>query len=120
MPAGTRAFLLTRAIGVAGDRAFDPERSLADGDAPDRKSFLAFGAGPRFCPGRNLAILEAKAAMATIAKGFEIEAVQPDSVRESFGFVMQPVGLRLRLRVRRADPLRSSLVRLKPNGPVRN
>lgn len=42
--------------------------------------------------------------MATIASGFEIEAVQPDSVRERFGFVMQPEGLRLRLRVRRANP----------------
>ena len=26
----------------------------------DLRSFLAFGAGPRFCPGRNLALLEAK------------------------------------------------------------
>jgi len=40
---------------------------------PGQKSFLAFDAGPRFCPGRNLAFLKAKAGMATIARNFAVE-----------------------------------------------
>lgn len=54
---------------------YNPERWLGDDEqpAPDQKSFLTFGAGPRFCPGRNLAFLESKTAMAMIARNFEIE-----------------------------------------------
>jgi cytochrome P450 len=108
IPAGTRLLLLTRLAGLqAVSRAheLDPGRWL-DGDgaqAPDQKAFLAFGAGPRFCPGRNLAFLESKTALAMIARNFEIE-LDPDApeVRELFAFTMIPRGLRLRLRERRA------------------
>jgi cytochrome P450 len=68
---------------------------------PDQKSFLTFGAGPRFCPGRNLAFLEAKTALGMIARNFEIEldpAAPP--VTELLGFTMSPKGLRVRLRER--------------------
>ena len=60
-----------------------------------------FGAGPRFCPGRNLALLEARAALAMLARHFEIvldPAAPP--VRERFGFTMQPTGLRVLVRPR--------------------
>jgi cytochrome P450 len=82
---------------------FNPERWLGgDGlEAPDQKSFLAFGAGPRFCPGRNLAFLEAKTALAMIARNFELE-LDPaaDPVTEQLAFTMSPQGLRIRLRQR--------------------
>jgi len=81
IPAGTRLVLLTRHVAVqeesfAHPRAFDPTRWLPDGrgdGAHDPNGFLAFGAGPRFCPGRNLAFLEAKAALAMLAHNFHIE-----------------------------------------------
>ncbi len=107
IPAGTRLLLLHRYAGLRStERAqeFKPERWLEDDDelpVPDQKSFLTFGAGPRFCPGRNLAFLEAKTALGMIARNFEIEldpAATP--VTELLGFTMSPKGLRVRLRER--------------------
>ncbi len=110
IPAGTRVILLLRYAGLhAGEveRAseFDPERWLNDGDgtpsAPDQKTFLAFGAGPRFCPGRNLAFLESKTVLAMIARNFEVELdTTGGPVSELFQFTMIPKGLRVRLRER--------------------
>ena len=107
IPAGTRLLLLHRYAGLRGverPHEFLPERWLEDDDGlevPDQKSFLTFGAGPRFCPGRNLAFLEAKTAMGMIARNFEIE-LDPSAapVTELLGFTMSPKGLRVRLRER--------------------
>jgi cytochrome P450 len=95
LPRGTRVTALTRYAGAHGDATFDPERRR------DPKRFLTFGAGPRFCPGRNLALLEARSALAMLARGFEI-ALDPREppVRERFGFTMQPTGLRVLVRAR--------------------
>ncbi|RYH09400.1 cytochrome P450 [archaeon] len=48
------------------------------------EAFLAFGSGPRVCPGMSLAILESVLAIAYIVKNFSIElACDPkDIVRE--------------------------------------
>ena len=84
---------------------FMPERWL-DGTAvagqPKRIS-MPFGAGPRICPGRYLALLEMKMAIAMLLNRFDIEAVDtPDGrpAAESLSFTMAPVGLRMRLRER--------------------
>jgi cytochrome P450 len=106
IPAGTKLMLLTRYASLKavehGDQ-FDPERWLEHGHvergAPDQKAFLAFGAGPRFCPGRNLAFLESKAALAMITRNFDIE-LDGGPVTELFGFTTGPSGLRVRLRER--------------------
>jgi cytochrome P450 len=110
IPAGTRLILLTRLAGLrAVNRAdeFDPDRWPDDGrdsqnsSAPDQKSFLGFGAGPRFCPGRNLAFLESKTALAMIARNFHIELDESaGAVSELLAFTMIPKGLRVRLRER--------------------
>lgn len=107
IPAGTRLMLLHRFAGLRDvERAeeFRPERWLEENDeleAPSQKSFLNFGAGPRFCPGRNLAFLEAKTALGMIARNFEVE-LDPtaEPVTELLGFTMSPQGLRVRLRER--------------------
>jgi hypothetical protein len=88
-----------RAVGAE----YDPDRWLdgADSVAPDQKTFLPFGAGPRFCPGRNLAFLEAKTALAMLARNFEVELdAGAGPVHERFSFTMIPEGLRVRLRPR--------------------
>lgn len=107
IPAGTRLLLLLREAGLQhGERAseFAPERWLDDGDQEGVPKSLAFGAGPRFCPGRNLAFLEAKTALAMIARNFEIELDDSHGpVSEFFGFTMIPKGLRVRLRARATD-----------------
>ncbi|MGH2974151.1 MAG: cytochrome P450 [Solirubrobacterales bacterium] len=107
IPAGTRLLLLHRRAGlhsVERPGEFRPERWLEDDDTlavPEQRSFLTFGAGPRFCPGRNLAFLEAKTALGMIARNFEIE-LDPNAgpVTEVLGFTMSPKGLRVRLRER--------------------
>jgi cytochrome P450 len=83
-------------------RAFDPARWLtgAAASSPKRVS-MPFGAGPRLCPGRYLAILEMKMVMAMLLANFEIEAVStPDGgkAREHLAFTMYPEDLRLTLR----------------------
>ncbi len=115
IPAGTPLVAMLRHAGLhesGVDRAleFDPGRWLEDGQpsAPDRRSFLAFGAGPRFCPGRNLAFLEAKAGMATIARNFDLQLDQRGGpVRGKSNFTIVPENLRVRMRPRRLERLRT-------------
>jgi cytochrome P450 len=112
IPAGTRLLLLLRqACRTAAGRSEDfyPERWLKDSDETRAPRSLTFGAGPRFCPGRNLAFLEAKSALAMIARNFELELDDSGGpVRESFGFAMTPRGLRVRLHERPAKHLVSA------------
>lgn len=84
-------------------RAFQPERWL-DGEAPNashaKRVSTPFGAGPRVCPGRYLALVEMKLALATLLSQFHVEAVDtPDGgeARELMSFTMTPVGLSLKL-----------------------
>jgi cytochrome P450 len=91
---------------------FRPERWLTDG-APGhaassaKRVAMPFGAGPRICPGRYLALLEMKVAMATLLGRFEIESVDAPGgkePRERLSITMTPVGLTMRLRARRLPP----------------
>ena len=61
---------------------------------------MPFGAGPRLCPGRYLAMLEMKMVMAMLLAGFELDSVgtaDGAEPRERMAFTMQPVGLRMQL-----------------------
>jgi cytochrome P450 len=88
--------------------AFKPERWLQEGQATTAASAakrvaMPFGAGPRVCPARYLALLEIKMAMAMLLSRFEILGVDtPDgqAARERMSFTMEPVGLSMRLRER--------------------
>jgi nitrite reductase/ring-hydroxylating ferredoxin subunit len=108
IPRGAPIFLLTRFACIEdgqafeGAREFRPQRWLQDGrsPAPGRTAFAPFGAGPRLCPGRNLALLEMKMALATVCRHFGVAAVGPGEVREHFEFVLTPKDLRVELRAR--------------------
>lgn len=84
---------------------FDPDRWLADArqaGAAKRLS-MPFGAGPRICPGRYLALMEIKLACALLLRHFDIAAVDtPDgqAPRERLQLAMGPVGLSMRLGLR--------------------
>ncbi len=86
--------------------AFLPERWLNQGlpgelSASDKRTSMPFGAGPRICPGRYLALLEIKMAIAVLLGRFDITAVDtPDGAeaQERLAFTMTPVGLTMRLR----------------------
>jgi cytochrome P450 len=106
LPAGTLIMCLMRA-GATDERrfphaqAFDPGRWLSGVSATSAKrAAMPFGAGPRLCPGRYLAILEMKMVMAMLLSQFEIQSVTtPDGgeAKEHLAFTMSPVGLRMKL-----------------------
>lgn len=109
MPRGTQLICLMRPgavdTAVAGDAAqYRPQRWHAAG--PDHeltKASMPFGAGPRLCPGRYLAMLEMKMVLATLARNYELVDVSTADGREPpehLAFTMFPVGLRLRMRMR--------------------
>jgi cytochrome P450 len=85
-----------------------PERWLSEGGPGSqanaaRRISMPFGAGPRICPGRYLALLEMKMAMTVLLGAFDIQAVDtPDGqpAAEKLSFTMTPVGLSMRLRAR--------------------
>jgi cytochrome P450 len=109
VPKGTVIFLLLRQSAERGTEllrpeAFQPERWMQgaseSGDDPARK-LMPFGAGPRFCPGRYLAMAEIKMAMSMLVKNFVVEHVDgaPPAI-ETFTFTMTPSALPVRLRAR--------------------
>jgi cytochrome P450 len=107
VPRGTIVINLLRRDSVREDLVpqasrFEPERWLQS-DNPAKRSSTPFGAGPRICPGRYLAMLEMKIAMTVLLGHFDIEFVgtadgQPP--KERLSFAMMPVGLQMRLRNR--------------------
>ncbi len=111
LPAGSGLFCLMRKAAVdprlAGDAAdFRPARwAPADAGSAERrlqKASMPFGAGPRLCPGRALALLEMKMVLAMLARNFELVEVGAGAAadaapQERIAFTMFPVGLRMRL-----------------------
>jgi cytochrome P450 len=69
----------------------EPERFAPERFAPDaaarrhRFSYLPFGGGPRICIGNGLALVEAKAILATIAQRYRVRLVP--------GHPVEPIGL---------------------------
>ena len=106
VPRGTPVFLLTRPAQRQGrfgaPAEFRPERWLDEERgalAHDPKAHIPFGSGPRLCPGRSLATLEARVALATLCKGFELEP-RGRAAAERYTSIMVPSAVRLRLRAR--------------------
>jgi cytochrome P450 len=107
VPKGYLVVLLMRAPTMqnkhfASAATFDPARWLdaAVTPASAKRVAMPFGAGPRLCPGRYLAMLEMKMVMAMLLRNFDIQSVStPDGkeAQESLNLTMAPVGLRLTL-----------------------
>ena len=106
VPKSTVIFLLMRASSER-DGSFErpdeflPERFLAPateaGDDPGRKLF-PFGGGPRFCPGRYLAMAEIKMAMSMLVRNFKLVPIEgAPPAQETFTFTMTPSALPVRL-----------------------
>ena len=81
---------------------FDPGRWLRQGgDAIGKQAAMPFGAGPRTCPGRYLALLEIKVACAMLLATFDIAAIDTadgSEAEEVMGFTMSPEALQMQLR----------------------
>lgn len=108
VPKGTVIMCLMRAAPSDERRfpdaqTFMPERWLGQSASSPKRVAMPFGAGPRLCPGRYLALLEMKMVTAMLLNRFEIESVAAKDggeAREHLAFTMAPVGLRLRLKAR--------------------
>jgi len=116
VPRHTQVWGVLRHDSVSGrlferPEAFEPERWLNDAANPlgaaARRAAMPFGSGPRMCPGRYLALLEMKMAVAMLMSSFDIESVDTRDggpAEELMAFTMNPVGLTLRLRESAANP----------------
>ena len=110
VPRGTAVFLVTMHGGLqdihfGAAKQFRPERWLeevpASGCPHHARAFVPFGAGPRFCPGRQLALVEIKTVMAMLCAGFQISKTEPARpVGEIFSFTMMPENLFVRFQHR--------------------
>ncbi|WP_426318589.1 cytochrome P450 [Pseudoduganella sp. R-43] len=117
IPAGTVIFMLLRhaferEVSLPDGAEFRPERWLDPAmkekfDDPARK-MLPFGGGPRFCPGRYLAMSEIRTLMSMVARSFTIEALPgAPPVEEMFTFTMTPSALPVLLRPRQRESANS-------------
>jgi cytochrome P450/nitrite reductase/ring-hydroxylating ferredoxin subunit len=108
IPKGAVLSLLTREAGLqqGGNSAvdvFDPDRWLTGASAAShhRAGFMPFGSGPRLCPGRSLALMEVRSAVAMLCRNFDLLQVKDaPEVEEVFAFSMVPRNLRVELRRR--------------------
>jgi cytochrome P450 len=111
VPAGTTVFLVmtypaAEEKNFHDPQAFRPERWLDAGShagaGHNTKAFMPFGGGPRYCPGRHLAMLEIKMVAAMLCRNFDIaRAPGTPATEELFSFTMVPKNLFVTLRSRR-------------------
>ena len=103
IPPGTPVLALTRHCAIqdqyfSNAKQFDPYRWLNRNahSKHETAAFLPFGTGPRFCPGRNLALAEIKICLAMLVKHFDFERAPSEKpVRESLAFTMYPANLNI-------------------------
>jgi cytochrome P450 len=110
LPADTIVALLTRSGGLQDNafieaEQFRPERWLALPEGVQHEhnpsAMMPFGSGPRFCPGRSLALLEIKAVMAMLCRNFSISRTPlAKPVGEHYAFVVRPTNVFVNFRRR--------------------
>ncbi|HZP94427.1 MAG TPA: cytochrome P450 [Burkholderiales bacterium] len=110
VPKGTPILALSAHLGTqeenfAQPQEFRPERWLKGAEhhdgAHNAKAFMPFGAAPRTCPGRQLAMLQIKMVMAMLCRDFEISAPEDASPMEDiYNFTVGPVHVYATLRPR--------------------
>jgi cytochrome P450 len=82
--------------------AFKPERWMrkTEHKCPmhNLDAYLPFGSGPRFCPGKNLAMLEMKLILSMIFKNYKIELItKPSEVTEIMAFTMMASNFEIKI-----------------------
>ena len=111
VPKGTPILALNGYVGTqeanfAQAKEFRPERWLQAADETagthNMKAFMPFGAGPRFCPGRKLAMLQIKMVTAMLCRDFEVSRPKDALPMEDiYNFTVGPTHVYATLRPRR-------------------
>ncbi len=87
---------------------FLPERWLEAAESQscpvhDMKAFMPFGSGPRFCPGRQLAMLQIKMFVAMLCRDFQVvHPADAEPLEDIYNFTVGPVNVRALLVPRRS------------------
>ena len=110
IPKGTTIMLpvrrmATREESFVNAQSFSPERWLNPREEKDYVhdpgASIPFGAGPRMCPGRALALLQIRAVLAMLTRNFDVEPVHSGrEVEEHLAFTMLPAHLLVTLKRR--------------------
>ncbi|MDG1333517.1 MAG: cytochrome P450 [Crocinitomicaceae bacterium] len=82
---------------------FFPERWMKESRCPmhSMDAYIPFGGGPRFCPGKNLALLEMKLVLSMLFKNFDVEMITPhEDISEIMAFTMMASDYKVRLKHR--------------------
>lgn len=110
IPKGTTIILQNKVAQTDAHHFFDPEKFIPErwmtngcpanvNHNPD--VIHVFGGGPRYCPGKNLAIHEMKMALAMICKNFDFDlVVDTKEIKELFAFTMYPENLKMKIKAR--------------------
>lgn len=103
VPKGTSLFLQTQFATQKDENfsrahEFNPKRWLDKMENHNEDSFVPFGAGPRFCPGRSLALLEIKVVIAMLCKNFKVSlSTRSDEIQELLHFTLMPSAFEVKL-----------------------
>ena len=85
-------------------KSFQPHRWLTTDQELLKRyeaSFVAFGGGPRVCPGWGFAVMESVVAVSTLVYHLDVElACEPGDVKRVFAFAAQPDKVPIRLKKR--------------------
>jgi len=110
VPRGTPILALNGHVGTqeanfADAKAFRPERWLEAAQPHDGKhntrAFMPFGAGPRFCPGRQLAMLQITMVTAMLCRDFELSHPKDaPPLEDAYNFTVGPTNVFAMLRPR--------------------
>jgi len=111
VPKGTPILALNAHLGMQeanfpDAKEFRPERwlqSAGDGErAHNVKAFIPFGAGPRLCPGRPLAMLQIKMVIAMLCRDFDVSRPKDaPPMQDIYNFTVGPASVLTTLRPRR-------------------
>jgi cytochrome P450 len=84
-------------------KTFNADRWKKESRCPvhNTDAYTPFGGGPRYCPGRNLALLEIKMVIAMLFKNFEIEMeTNHKDIKEIMAFTMMSSEFQVKLKHR--------------------
>lgn len=106
VPKGAQLYTLLRQAGLRSPQFVDgaqfrPQRWLEKQHPHTGGGYTPFGAGPRLCPGRSLALLEMRVVLAMAIHAFDFKREgAPEAVVEHWAFTLFPKNLSVRMMAR--------------------